>query len=428
MLKIDLKEKGETTRVIQVEIPLETVEKEFAHVSENVQRNTALPGFRKGRVPMDVVKKKYVREIREEVIERLISDSYRRALAETNSVPIMQPRFENIILDPGQPLTYQLTLEVLPKVKLGAYQNLKLSRKKIKVTDEQVAAVLERLRAQNAVLTPVEGRPSQAGDAVTIDFAGSLDGKPVPHTEATDYTVEVGSGQTIPEFDQNLLGLNANESRTFPAKFPDDYHAAEIAGKTVEFTVTLKSIKEKKLSALDDEFAKEMGPFAGLDELKDRIRKDLEAEGERENQERLKEQLMDLLGKMVNAKIPEVLVERSLEKLIRDRENRLKEQGSTWDKSGTTPEALRTQHRPQVEFQLKANLALREIGLLEKIEISPDDVTAEVERLARISRQPVGALKDYLKQADRWEDLRDRLRDDKTLDWLIAHAKVQETA
>ncbi|NTV53570.1 MAG: trigger factor [Candidatus Firestonebacteria bacterium] len=427
MLKIDLQEKGETTRVLQVEIPLEAVEKEFSRVEQNVQRGTTLPGFRKGRVPMDVIKKKYQHAIREEVMERLLSDSYRRALEETNSVPILQPRFENIMLDPGQPLTYQLTLEVLPKVKLGNYQSLKLTRKKTKVTDEQVAAILERLRAQNAILTPVEGRPSQAGDAVTIDFAGTLEGKPVPNTQAQDYAVEIGSGQTIPEFDQNLGGLNLNESKTFPAKFPEDYHATEIAGKTVEFTVTLKSIKEKKLADLNDDFAKDMGPFAGLDELKDRIRKDLETQQDQENREHLKEQIMDQLGKMVNAKIPEVLVERSLDKLIRDRENRLKEQGSTWEKSGTTPEAVREQNHGQVEFQLRANLALREIGLLEKIEISADDVNAEVERLARISRQPVGTLKDYLKQSDRWEDLRDRLRDDKTLDWLIGKAKIQET-
>jgi trigger factor len=428
MLKIELKENGETTRVLQVEIPLETVEKEFTKVQESVQRGVTLPGFRKGRVPMDVIKKKYQHEIREEVMEHLISDSYRRALEETNSVPIMQPRFENIILDAGQPLTYQLTLEVLPKVKLGNYKGLKLSKKKIKVSDEQVLAVLERLRAQNATLTPVEGRPSQTGDAVTIDFAGSLDGKPVPHTEAQDYSVEVGSGQTIPEFDQNLSGLNAGETRTFPAKFPGDYHAAEIAGKTVEFKVTLKSIKEKKLADLNDDFAKDMGPFASLDELKDRIRKDLEGEQEHENRGQLKEQLLEQLGKMVTAKIPDVLIDRSLDKLIRDQEKRLKEQGSTWEKSQTTPEALREQHRGQVEFQLRSNLAMREIGLLEKIEVSADDVNAEVERLARISRQPVGALKDYLKQADRWEDLRDRLRDDKTLDWLIENAKIQETA
>jgi trigger factor len=426
MIKIDLQEKGEATRIIQVEIPLEQVEHEFSTVSENVQRHTTLPGFRKGRVPMDVIKKKYTREIREEVMEHLISNSYRQALDQTNSVPIMQPRFENIMLDPGKPLTYQLTLEVLPKVKLGSYRGLKLSRKKIAVTPGQIEEVLDKLRTQNAVLTPVENRVSQKGDVVTIDFEGNLEGKPVPHTKADGYTVEVGTGQTIPEFDQNLAGLALHETKTFPAKFPADYHAEEIAGKSVDFTVTVKSIQEKKLANLDDDFAKEMGPFASLDELKERIQKDLEADQERQNRLRMKDQIMEQLGKMVQAKIPEVLIERSLEKLIRDHENRLKEQQQTWEQSGTTPEALKTQQHDQVEFQLRANLALREIGLLEKLDITADEINAEVERLARMSRQPVQNLKDYLKQSDRWEDLRDRLRDDKTLDWVIQNAKVQE--
>jgi trigger factor len=305
---------------------------------------------------------------------------------------------------------------------------MKLTKKKLDVTDAQVNEVLDKLRVQNAVLSPVEGRASQKSDVITIDFEGTLDGKPVPHTKAEAYSVEIGSGQTIPEFDQNLQGVSLNETKTFPAQFPADYHAAEIAGKTVMFTITCKAIQEKKMAALDDDFAKEMGPFTSLDELKERIRKDLGVEQEHQNRSRMKDQIMEILGKMVQTKMPDILIDRSLDKLVKDHENKLKEQGQTWEQSGTTAEDLKKQHRQQVELQLRANLALREIGLLEKIEISSDEMNAEVERLARMSRQPVQGLKDYLKQSDRWEDLRDRLRDDKTQNWIIENAKVQEEA
>jgi len=426
MVHVEVQEKGEITRLLHVSVPTEDVEKQFASVTQNIQKKAALPGFRKGRVPLDIITKKYIQEIREEVLERLVSRSYHQALEQTKSVPIEQPRFENLVLDRDKPLTYQVTVDVLPKVKLGNYQGLKLKNKPVQIADAQVSEMLERLRQQSAMLEPVEGRPSQMGDVVTVDFNGSQKGQPVAGTSAQGYGLELGAKQTIPDFEKNLVGLQINETKNFSATFPADYHAAEMAGQTVEFTVTLKGIRQKKMAALDDDFAKEMGQFNSLDELKDRIRKDLEVEQEHQNRLLLRDQVIQQLTKIVQVKIPEVLITRSLDRLIADQEKRLKEQNKTWEQSETTIEEFRKRNTELVEQQWRANLALREIALTENVEVKQEEVDAEIERLARMTRQTTQAVSDYLERTNGWDDVFDRLRSDKTLDWIIGKSKLSE--
>lgn len=426
MIQVEMKEKGEITRLLHISVPADEVEKQYSTVTQQVQKSAVLPGFRKGKVPADIVSKKYVQEIREEVLERLVSRSYHQALEQTQSVPIDQPHFENLVLDRDKPMTYQVTVDVLPKVKLGNYEGIKLKKKAIQVTENQINEILERLRQQNAVLEPVEERPSQNGDVIVLDFDGKKDGNSLPGTTAKDYMLELGAGQTIPDFESNLAGMRTGESKTFPAQFPSDYHAAEMAGQTIEFNATVKSIQAKKLSPLDDDFAKAMGQFNTLEELKTRIRQDLEVEQNRQNQILLRDQVVQQLGKIAQVKIPELLINRSLDKLVADQEKRLREQNKTWEQIETTADNFRKQQREAVDFQWRSNLALREISQIHNIQVSQEELNAEVERLARLTRQTPQAVADYLERSRGWDEIYDRLRNDKTLDWIIGKAKITE--
>ncbi len=427
MVEFRMQTAEETVKVFEVSVPAEEVERQFHAVTEKVQKSAALPGFRKGKVPTEIVTKKFNREIHDQVLERLIASSYQEVLDQSQTVPIQQPRVENLRLDRGQPLTYQLRVETLPPVKVGNYQGLKLKQRNIEVTEAQIQEVLEGLRQENALLVPVEARACRLGDIVTLDMVGKRDGKTVPGTQAENYVLELGTGRSLPDFENQVAGLEVNDSKTFSVTFPTDYPVRDIAEKTVEFTVTLKAVQEKKPPALDDEFAKQMGKFSTLDELKAQVRQDLAAEQERQNRRGLKEQILQHLGKSAQAKIPEVLINRSLEKLVQEQERRLIGEGRTWEQSGTTPDAFKTEHRGLVEQQWRANLALREIARLEQVEVSPDEIEGEVVRLARASRQSLEAVRSYLDRSDHWDDLRDRLRDDKTLERIIQQAKISSS-
>lgn len=426
MVNVEVKNQGEITRLLHVTVSSEEVEHQFTQVAHQVQKGATLPGFRKGKVPLDLVTRKYSQEIREEVLERLVSRSYQQALTQTKSVPIDQPRFENLVLDRDKPLTYQVTVDVLPQVKLPAYSGLKLKKKRSRIEDRQVEEVLERLRQQNAPLEPVTDRASRDGDLLTLDFSGTRQGEPVAGAAGQDITVELGAHQTIPDFEKNLAGLLPQEQKTFTARFPDDYTDRELAGQTVDFTVTVRSVRTRHPGPLDDDFAKSLGPFASLEELKDRVRQDLTAEQDRQDRLLLRDQVLQQLSKSVQVTIPDVLINRSLDRLAADQEKRLKERGQTWEQSGATREGFLAQQREAVVFQWRSNLALREIALKENLEVGQAEVEAEIERLARLSRQTPQTIVDYLNRTHGWDEVYDRLRFDKTLDWIIAHAQVAE--
>jgi trigger factor len=427
MINVEMQEKEENKRILNVTIPAEEVDQQFVAVTAKVREAATLPGFRKGKVPLDIVTKNYSQEIHQEVLDQLFSKSYQQALQETKSVPIQKPKLEKIDLTKGKPMSYQVLIEVLPKVKLGNYKGLKLKAPKIVVTDADVNQVLENLRQQSAILEPVTGRPSRKGDIVTLDFSGTKDGIPVPGVKAEGYNLELGAGQTIEDFEKNLEGVAEAETKVFDGHFPEDYHAKEIAGQTIAFKATVKSIREKKLPEVNDEFAKEVGNFTSLDELKNRVKQDLEKEKEKNNRILLSDQVMKELSKTTQVKVPEVLVERSLDNLVHDYEERMVRQKTTWAEMGMTADELKKKNHEIVENELKARLALSEIADVEKIEPAEEDVNEEVTRLAQASRQRPEVVRNYLNKTDNWDELRDRVKGNKTVDFIIAQAKISES-
>jgi trigger factor len=415
-------QQGETTRVLDVVVPHEDVAEAFDQAVSKLQVEASLPGFRKGKVPREVISKKFVQEIRDEVFESLFSRSYPEALEQTRSVPIDRPRLEKMTLDQGQPLSYQIVVEVLPKVKLGTYRGLKLQKKKVQVPDQEVSEVLEKLRQQQALLEPVADRPAQAQDLATVDYEGRLDGQALDGAKASNQLVELGGGQTLPDFEQAILGMRPEEQKQFPVAFPQDYHAPAVAGKTLDFTLTLKGLQQKKLPEVDDALAQQLGQFQTLDELKARIRDDLTAEKERQNRLLMQDAIMKELSRATQVKVPQVLVARSLKSLYQDHGQRAARLGQAQEPE----DAFNASHRDTVEFELRARLALREIAQVESLAVSEAEVDAEVERMARAARQPLDAIRGYLTRTRAWEDLRDRLRDENALDLIIANAKISE--
>ncbi len=427
MLKVEIKEKSETTKILTVELPPEEVDRQFEKETIKFQKKASLPGFRPGKVPLNVIAKTYFRQIREEVLDHLFNHSYRQALDQTKLVPIQSPRLEKMELQKGEPLRYQLTLEVLPKVKLSNYKGMKLKSSKIRVSQDEIQKVLENLRQHNAVLESVVGRVSRTGDVLLIDFVGRKHQQPIPGVKAEGYNLELGSGQAIADFESRLVGMAVDETRIFESVFPEDYHAAELAGQTIEFTVTLKALQEKKVPELNDDFAKDLGPFGNLEVLQERLKQDLETEKEQQNRNYLRDQVMQELGRTTQVKVPEVLIEQSIADRFKDRQNRQVQEKRNEDVNDTVPEEFKTQNRAQVELLLKARLALREITIGEKIDITGEEMEAEVGRMARASRQSVEAVKDYLTQKQHWTEIQERLGNNKTLEFIISKAVIKET-
>ncbi|MCK5218763.1 trigger factor [bacterium] len=426
MIKVEIKEKSETTKILKVELPPEDVDAQFEKVTSKFRKKASLPGFRQGKVPWDVIAKTYSRQIYEEVLEHLFHNSYRQALDQTKLAPIQSPRLEKMELKKGEPLRYEITLEVLPKVKLPSYKRIKLKSSKNRISQDEIQGALENLRQHNAVLESVEGRVSQTGDVLLIDFIGCKNQQPLPGVKAEGYNLELGSGRAIAAFESNLIGMAVGETRTFEGDFPEDYHATELAGQTIEFTVTLKALQEKKMAELNDDFARDLGPFKDLPALQEQIKQDLEAEKERQNRDHLHGQVMQELGRAAQVKIPEVLIEQSLANMFEDRQSRPVREKQTGDTNDVVPEEFRKQNRPEVELLLKARLAVREIAICEKIDITGEEMEAEVGRMARASRQSVAAVKEYLVKKQHWNEIQERLRDNKVLDFIISNAVIKE--
>lgn len=424
MIKVAINETSESTRVMTIEVPQDQVTSTYQAITSKIRDKANLPGFRKGKVPLDLVEKNYAQKIHEEVLDRLFSLSYPHALEEHKIVPIERPRVDKVELDKNKPLIYQVTVDVLPKVKLGTYKGMKLKAAKVKVAAKDINEVLENLRNHHAELISITDRPAQSGDVVTIDFKGEKDGEVLPGTAANDYRIELGSGQTIPDFENNIIGMKNEETKSFEATFPKDYHAQEMAGQKIVFTVTMKSMQEKKLADLNDEFAKDMGKFDSLDGLKKQIEEDLTKEKERQNKIVLTDQINKELAQGSKVTVPEVLINRSLDRLLFDYEMRLQRQQKTLADAGVTAEEFKNKNRDQVEMELKAQLALREIGLVESLEVSDEEVNQEADRAALAARQSPEAYKAYLTKNNGWEDLREKCRDTKAIDLIIENAKI----
>jgi len=411
--------KSALQRELHVEVPAEVVTQETDVVIAKFQRFAKLPGFRKGKVPATVVRQRFAEDIRSELVESLVPRYFRLETEKQGLHPVSQPRVTDLHLHEGEPLRFTATFEVLPEVEVTGYSDIHVEKPEIVVTDEEVQQTLNQIREENASYSAIEDRAIQDGDFAQVAFRGvprSEEGQPVT---MDDVLVEIGGGNTLPAFTENLRGAKPGEERSFEVSYPSDFSDTRLAGKVFDYTVSVKAVKQKQLPELNDEFAKEAGTFASLDELKQKIRESLEAEKKRHSEHQAKDKIVEELLKRNDMEVPESLVERQVDVRLERGLRALAAQGMrAEDMKKMDFGRLRAGQRDAAAREVRVSLLLDKIADKENIEVSDEEVEREIAAVARQSNQTAEAVRSRLTEDGALDRIRNRIRSEKTLEFL----------
>jgi trigger factor len=427
-MKVDVDIVNPVQRKIRVELPPETVSREFSQAYGRLVRRARIKGFRPGKVPRQVLEGIYRDEVRGEVLTHLVETSLQKIFRERGLSAVSRPQIEADDLADGESFIFSAVVEVKPDFNVEDYIGMELEKVKIAVTDQEVEKALLRLQDQHAHLEPVEESHDtvQRGDFVLLDFLGSVAGKPIPEGRAENYLLEVGAGSALPEFEKALVGMAKEAPQTISVTYPEEYPNRDLAGQTANFSVTLREIKKKVRPALDDDFAKDVGECSILDELRAKIRARLEDQvGELQNRE-LKEQLVGRLLEAHPFDVPQGLVERQLRYLSDRRSNRSPSSPMQESQDSSSAEILRRELEPQAAKQVRAMLLVEKIADREKISAGDAELQQRIGEIARASGEHAGEVRKLYDHESAREELRSQMIFDRTLDFLIAHAKVKE--
>jgi trigger factor len=420
-MKVAVEELAACKRRLQVEAPEELVRNAWEEAYGRVGRQARLPGFRKGHVPRTLVKLHFADEVRRDVAQRLIPEVYRQALAEAKLRPVEEPDLQEVTLEEGAPLRFTAVVEIKPEISLGSYTGLHVQHAPVPVTDADVDGALEQLREQHAEFRSVE-RPADPGDLVIVDYTLAAEGLE-PRSER-GYAFLVGSAAVLPEIDEAAIGLAAGGERETRVRFPEDHRREELRGKGGTATVRLVEVKEKALPALDDEFAKGLGDYASLESLRAAVRAELGTRRQREDRRALEDQVVDTLLAAHDFQAPEAMVLRQVAHLIGHGRERLARQGVDPDQVQWDYPKLTGELRPTALRAVRRALVLEAIAEKEGLAPSEAELEAEVEKLAQAGGRPAPAVRRLMEQSGDLDTLRLSLREARTLDFLIRHARI----
>ena len=412
-------------REISVEIPAAEVARETELQIQRYQKSARLPGFRAGHVPASIIRQRFGDGLKNDVIEALVPKHFRREAEKQGLIPVSQPRVTDLHMVDGEPLTFKASFEVLPEIQVEGYKDLRADKPEIAVTDEEVEGALTNVREQHATYTTVEGRPLAEGDYAQASMDGKpKDGQDVAEAKANpvhmdDVLIEIGGKNRVPEFSQNLTGASAGDERTFDVSYAEDISDKRLAGKTFVYTVKVNGIKQKNLPELNDDFAKELGEFTSLEQVRKQIRENMGAEKRHTAEHAAKDKLVAELVKRNDFEVPESLVDRQIDLRLERGLRALAAQGMKMEdlKKMDLPR-LRAGQREQAVHDVKSSLLLERIAELEKISVSDEEMKREIEAMARQSKQTSEAVQARLTEDGGLDRIRMRIRSEKTLEFL----------
>ncbi|MCX7919619.1 MAG: trigger factor [bacterium] len=416
---------GECKKSIQIEIPGEELTPKIESVYKEVAKSVQVPGFRVGHVPRKILETRFGKRIRQQAVEELIPTAVEQAIKDANLSLISSPTVTEIQDSPNNPVQITILVEVRPEFEVTNYKGLTVKKEVVVVTEEEVDKVLSQLQEQHAEFIPVIDRNAQPGDFLIIDFEGTIDKKKFNGSSAKGYFFELGKQEVFPEFESVLVNQPAGTVTTATVTYPTDHHNQALAGKTAVFTITLREIKRKQLPPLDDEFAKDVGNYNSLAELKEKIELDLKNKKEAEQLHKMKQQIIDQLVQSVSMELPASMVDRYSKYLLGRQSLRLRQAGLSYESLGTTVEKAKEESIEIAKKQVKASFILEAIADLEKITVSDEEIEAEINHIANYNQIEPAKYKEYLINEKRIDGLRDQLREDKVLQFLIDHAQVE---
>ncbi len=408
-----------TRREIQVEIPVEDVNRQTDSLIQKYQKLARIPGFRRGHVPASIIRQRFSEEIKTDMVEALIPRFFRQEAERLSLHPVSQPRVTDLHLHDGEPLRFKAAFEVLPEIRLESYKELRADKPEIAVADADVEQTLADLRERHARFDPVEGRVLADGDFAQASLDGvpkSGDGQPVHMDEVL---VEIAGQNTMPEFTEHLRGASVGDERTFDVNYPEDAQDKRLAGKTFSYTVKVQAIKQKILPELNDEFAKQMGQFETMDDLSKAIREQIEAERRHHAEHEAKDKLVKELIERNDFEVPDALVEQQIDIRLERGLRALAAQGLTAEQMKKMDlQRLRAGQREQAIHDVKAALLLEKVADEENVHVSDDELNHELEALAKQSKQTSEAVRARLTREGGLDRIRTRIRNEKTLDFL----------
>jgi trigger factor len=425
-MKIDIDELSPVQRKVRVELPVETVANEFSRAYKSLGQRVRVKGFRTGKIPRSVLQGIYGDDVKSEVRSHLVEQSLGEVVKDRGLQIVSKPEVEAQDLRENGEFSFFAVFEVKPEIDLKEYLGVEVEKPRISITEAQVDEALQRLQESHASLVPVDDREIvKKGDFVTLDFDGTVAGQPFAGGRGENFTLEVGSGNALPQFEEAVTGLKVGVPQTVQVGYPESYPNKDIAGKTVDFSIVVREIKQKVLPKLDDEFAKDHGEHGSLDELKAAIRKRLEEELKHYQDEQLKEQLLGRLIEAHSFAIPPSMVERQTRYLME--RYRSQAAGQNYDSDPAPPqEETRKALESRATRQVQATLLVERIAQREKIDVGDKDLQDRVEKMARAAGERAKSVREYYSRPDTRDDLRAQMVFDKTLDFLLERASVKE--
>lgn len=411
---------------LTIEVPYEEFDKAVDQAYKRNKNKINVPGFRKGKVPRQIVEKMYGKDVFfEDAANIIIPDAYSKAYDECEEEIVSSPKIDVVQMEADKPFIFTAEVALNPSVKLGEYKGIEIEKLDTEVTEEDIDEQIEQERNRQARIVTVEGRAIKEGDTAVIDFEGFIDGEAFEGGKGENYSLEIGSHSFIPGFEEQLIGKNAGEECDVEVTFPEDYHAENLAGKPAVFKCKIHEVKEKQLPELDEEFADDAG-FDSVEKYKEDVKKKLVEKREKESKEQKEDAVIDAIIEKAEMDIPEPMIETQQRQLIDEFAQQLSMQGLSLEQyfmfTGMTRDMMMEQTKPRAEKKIKARLVLEAVADAEKMEVSEEEYENELKDMAESYKMEIDKLKDILAEADE-KMIKKDLRIKKAIDFVVANAK-----
>lgn len=424
MAKTKIKNVEECSALFEIEVSKEDISKAFEEVYKEITKVANIPGFRAGKAPIELVKKHYTKDAREEVLKRLIPDSYRNALSEHGVHPIGMPEITDVKFEEDLRLSFRARVDTRPKFKLKNYKGMKIEKKKVKIGDEEMDKTLQNLRDINAKFTAVEDRPAQMGDYVVSDLECLVDGKPA-HKKRENLWLYMDKDSIVKGLSEGMVGMNKGDEKDIDLVLPEKYPDKNLAGKNAKYHIKAKEIKKRELPNVDDELAKDLGKTS-LEELKKEIVKELEARAKVNAEVDAENQLLNKLMDDNVFSVPSSFAARQLDFMVEDAKRHLEEKGFTREELNKKDGEFKAKFKDDSVRRVRLLFILDEIANAEKVEVSDADVDQAYKAIAAQTGKAEAEIRGYYEKENLVDNLKDKIREEKTIKLVMDNAQITE--
>ena len=421
-MKAEVANVSEVERRVTVELDAEQVTNSIDKAYKNLQKKARLPGFRPGKAPLSILEKHFKAQIEEEVTNELVQKSFPEVMEQQNLKPVSMPKVENGVLAKGTAFSYTVAIEIKPTIDVKDYTGLKIERLQPEATDEDVNEELERSRASYADMREINGRPTQTDDHIIFDLEGFIGEETYMGGKKTDYFLELGKDMLLPGFDEHMIGLNPGDTKEFSLEIAADYGDTQVAGKTITFKVDLKTIKEKVLPELTDDFAKDVGEYENLDQLKEAARASISERKKKESGNKVREQISAALIEKNSFTVPQGMIEMQAQNMLQEKQRMFQQQGLDINEMGQDQAQMLENYKEPAERQVRSALLLEAVAEKENIKAEDDDFEKQYEELAALYNEKLETIKANIGK-DRLES---QVMERKTIEFILSSAEITE--